>query len=184
MLKHRWVILIPSVLNAHKFTVNICNEILVCIDIELSSQAQEVLWCKSSGVLFRAVGWNGFTRAIGFSLNGYKTTRAWVRNVSAGHQLCVWGWGWGVWPSDGCLMALAPHTHLIDRPSPGVWSPELTATFIIPSGENCARTGRTVILVYRWGRTQMRGDTIRVCFMLPTCVVDEDHTSWMCLSAV
>lgn len=43
MLKHRCVIFIPSVLDAHKFTVNICNEILVCINVELSSQAQEVL---------------------------------------------------------------------------------------------------------------------------------------------
>lgn len=42
-LERRGVLFIPSVLNAHKFTVNICNEIPVCIDVELSSQAQEVL---------------------------------------------------------------------------------------------------------------------------------------------
>lgn len=108
MLKHRWVIFIPSVLNAHKFTVNICNEILVYIDVELSSQAQEVLWCKSGGMLFHAVGWNGFTRVIGFSLNGYKTTRAWVRNVSAGHQLCGGGRLTKWWVSNGSCTTYTP----------------------------------------------------------------------------
>lgn len=145
MLKlNRWVIFIPSVLNAHKFTVNICNEILVSIDVELSSQAQEVLWCKSGGMLFRAVGWNGFTRAVGCSLNGYKTTHAWVRNISAGHQLCGGGGG-GFWPSDGCLMTLAPHTHPIDRPGPRVWSPELP-----PSSFHQGKTARVPAGLWFW----------------------------------
>lgn len=36
-------IFIQSVLSAHKFTVNICKEIPVCINVELPTQAQEML---------------------------------------------------------------------------------------------------------------------------------------------